>query len=335
MTREIRYNPFWGRSVIIASDRENRPWEGEVDTISPEEKTDYDPECYLCPGNRRANGDINPDYKGVWSFENDFPSLTMDADLNEEISGYGRVRPARGINEVLIYSPHHSKRLSTMNPLEVRPVIEAWINTYRRLGAVSEIEYVLIFENRGSVMGNSQLHPHGQVFAYTEIPDLIVKPQLIEFNKHRESNGGCFVCDILEKEINLQSRILSSNSGFTAFIPYAAMLPFDVIISPLRHIGSIEELDHNEINSLSEILCQVLSGLDRLYGSPYHYSMAMIQAPTDGVDYGFHMQLHITSLLRDAGIRKHLVGADIFGMIINSVDPDRAAEVLREKIKSM
>jgi len=216
-----------------------------------------------------------------------------------------------------------------MEIIEIRSVVDKWIETYERLGSESEIRYVLIFENRGSIMGNSQPHPHGQVYAFSEIPDLMIKQQIQEFKQYRERTGNCFVCDANVFEIDDGRRIIADNKSFVAYVPFAAMLPYDIAIVPLDHIAHIAELNEDNRNDLACMLKETLCGLDNLFGIPYHYSMALIQAPTDGRDYRYHMQIHITSLLRGPGIRKHIVGADIYGMIINPTNPNHTAAEIK------
>jgi UDP-glucose 4-epimerase len=328
--QEERYNPFWGRWVNIAAHRRSRPWSGETQTLEAAAVPSHDPDCYLCPGNTRVSGETNPAYESVWSFPNDFPTLTETAyDIAHEDGPY-RARTSRGLCEVVNYSPNHSQRLSALDADAVVALVDAWADIYARVGARDDIAYPLIFENRGTIMGNSQPHPHGQVYAYSTVPDLIVAPQIAEFAEYRaRADGACFVCDAVQAELNDGRRILTSNERVTAFVPYAAQYPYDIIVTPARHVPSLLGLDRAERRALALALLHALKGLDGLFDAPYHYSLALVQAPTDGVDYGYHMQAHITSLLRGPGLRKHVVGADIFGRIVNPSDPDVAAEEIR------
>jgi UDP-glucose 4-epimerase len=328
--QEERYNPFWSRWVNIAAHRRSRPWSGETQDLDSDEIPSHDPSCYLCPGNTRVSGETNPDYTSVWSFANDFPTLTQDAyDITHEDGPY-RARTSRGVCEVVNYNPNHAQRLSTLDVDAVATLVDAWADIYERLGERPDIAYPLIFENRGLIMGNSQPHPHGQVYAYSSIPDLIVAPQIAEFARYREETGGvCFVCDAARAEVDDGRRILAADEHVTAFVPYAAQFPYDVVIAPTRHVASLLDLGQDARRSMAAAVLHALTGLDGLFDAPYHYSLALVQAPTDGVDYGYHMQLHITSLLRGPGLRKHVVGADIFGRVVNPSDPDEAAEEIR------
>lgn len=334
VVQEERFNPFWNRWVNVAAHRGNRPWRGETQAMETTEDLVYEPGCYLCAGNTRVTGDVNPKYEGVWAFANDFSSLVLDAyETSEQLGPYAS-RTSRGVCEVVVYGPNHSERLSKMSVGEIGTVIDAWADIYARLGDNEHIVYPLIFENRGTVMGNSQPHPHGQVYAYGEIPDLIVKPQLAMFVDYQKEHSGCFVCDANAVETEDGRRILAEPLHTVAYVPFAAQFPYDVVITPKRHVGCLIDLQADERRDLAEVLQGVLVGLDELFDAPYHYTLAVLQAPTDGVDYGYHMQIHITSLLRGPGLRKHVVGADIFGNLINPSDPDITAEELRYAMRA-
>lgn len=325
--QEERYNPFWGRWITVAATRASRPWSGETESGArvPEAPT-YDPACYLCPGNRRTSGIENPVYPHTYAFPNDFPAMTVETYAPEPPGGSYAARPATGTCEVIVYSPDHSQRLATMSVEDIAQVVEAWIEVYDRLGARPEIDYVMIFENRGGVMGNSQLHPHGQVYAYGAIPDLMVLGQVDAFEH------GDFVDDALRVEREDGRRVLLETDAFCAFVPFAAWLPYDVTIVPKRAIRSLSETTDAERRELAGLLKRLLGGLDALFGQPYQYSMALIQAPTDGRDRPFHAQIHISSLLRGPSVRKHIVGTDIFGRSVNPSDPNVSAAEIRRAI---
>ncbi|MBS13250.1 MAG: galactose-1-phosphate uridylyltransferase [Gemmatimonadetes bacterium] len=328
--QEERYNPFWQRWITFASQRGSRPWEGDREAGGDGPSvTSYEPTCYLCPGNTRTTGIVNPDYVHTYVFENDFPSLSgPDVPVSAVGAGYA-ARTSAGVCEVIVYSRDHSARMSTMPIDGIAHVVDAWVEAYDRLSALPEIEYVLIFENRGAVMGNSQLHPHGQVYAFGSIPDLMLREQIQMFEK------SDFVAEALETELIDGRRVLHANDGFCAFVPFAAWMPYDICIAPRRAIGSLSEATDSERTDLAELLQAVLKGLDSLFDAPYQYSLALIQAPSDGQDRPFHAQIHITSLLRGPDIRKHVVGADIFGRSVNPSDPNiTAAEIRRAMSQS-
>lgn len=325
--QEERFNPFWQRWITFASGRGARPWEGDIESRDGEDAGPaYDEKCYLCPGNTRTSGAVNPDYPNTFVFPNDFPSMRADAyDPVKPGVGYD-ARASTGVCEVIVYGRHHSQRLSTMSVGSIRHVIEAWIEVYGRLGESPDIAYVMIFENRGAVMGNSQLHPHGQAYAYGSIPDLMVQGQMGAFE------ASNFVSAAVAAEREDGRRVLLENQGFCAFVPFAAWMPYDICIAPSRPIRSLSETTADERDDLARMLQKVLGGLDHLFGQPYQYSMALIQAPTDGGDGPFHAQIHITSLLRGPDIRKHVVGTDIFGRSVNPSDPNVSAAEIRRAI---
>lgn len=325
--QEERYNPFWGRWITFASSRGSRPWEGDMESDeSVSSAPAYDPSCYLCPGNKRTSGAVNPDYEHTFVFSNDFPSMAPGAYDPVPPGGPYQSRPSAGICEVIVYSSNHSQRMSTMSVEEVGHVVNAWVEVYDRLGSLPGIEYVMIFENRGAVMGNSQLHPHGQAYAYGSIPDLMVREQLKTFE------SGNFVSGVLAAEQEDGRRMVHEDKSFSAFVPFAAWLPYDVVILPRRPIRSLSEAMASERTDLSEALKRILSGLDQLFGSPYQYSLALIQAPTNGSHPTFHTQIHISSLLRGPDVRKHIVGTDIFGRSVNPSDPNISAAEIRVAI---
>jgi UDP-glucose 4-epimerase len=325
--QEERFSPFWRRWITFASSRGSRPWEGDVESHAQTvHGPEHDPACYLCPGNTRTSGAVNPEYDYTFAFPNDFPSMTEDAYIPDQPSGSYAARPSTGVCEVIVYGRHHSQRMSTMPTVQIEHVIDAWTEVYDRLGQRLDVDYVMVFENRGAVMGNSQLHPHGQVYAYGSIPDLMVRDQLVAF---RDAN---FVSEALDAELVDGRRILFENNGFCAFVPFASWMPYDICILPRRPIRSFSETSPSERGELAKLLKVVLAGMDNLFGRPYQYSMALIQAPTDGSDAPFHAQIHITSLLRGPDIRKHVVGTDIFGRSVNPSDPNVSAAEIRRAI---
>jgi len=325
--QEERYNPFWGRWITFAASRGSRPWEGAIEArASGGSRIDYDEACYLCPGNTRTSGAINPYYDQTFVFPNDFPSMVADAYEPAEPGGAYNARSSTGVCEVIVYSRDHSARMATMSTQAIEKVVDSWIDVYDRLSQQPEISYVLVFENRGAVMGNSQLHPHGQVYAYGHIPDLMVKQQIEAFET------GDFVSDTIDAELGDGRRIVYSGDAFCAFVPFAAWLPYDICLVPRRPLRHVGEMNAEERHELAVALQTLSGGLDQLFGQPYQYSLALIQAPTDGSAQTFHFQIHISSLLRGPEIRKHIVGTDIFGRSVNPSDPNVSAAEVRKAI---
>ena len=325
--QEERYNPFWGRWITFSSSRGSRPWEGDIESRdSATTGPVHDATCYLCPENERTSGEINPKYEHTFVFPNDFPSMAEGAYSPVSPRGPYQARASAGFCEVIVYSPNHSHRMSTMSVEELGKVVDTWIEVYDRLGNQPGIEYVMIFENRGAVMGNSQLHPHGQAYAYGSVPDLMMREQLKAFE------SGNFVAEVLTSEQEDGRRIIHEDDSFIAFVPYSAWLPYDVVLLPRRPLRSLSEATASERADLATALKRILSGLDQLFGSPYQYSLALIQAATNKSDQVFHTQIHISSLLRGPDLRKHIVGADIFGRSVNPSDPNISAAEIRAAI---
>ena len=326
--QEMRYNPFWDQWVVIASNTGNRPWNGDrLDQVTLE-TPHFVQDCYLCPGNSRVSGGVNPDYQEPWFFANDFSCMPSDAPLMpaREVGPY-RVASSRGHCEVIVYHRDHSQRLSTMDVRDIRQVIDIIAQRYEELGALDDVKYVFFFENRGKVMGNSQPHPHGQIYAYPMIPSRMAGHQTERCN--REQQGGkCFVCDANSFEIEQKDRVLSLTDHFVAYVPYAALFPFDIVIAPRAHKSSLVQLDSGERDNLASILKQVTSGLDNMFSVPHQYTMGMIQAPTDGIDRGWHMQIHLTSFLRNPIVLKYEVGPDRFCQMTNPSSPEGIAVLI-------
>jgi UDP-glucose 4-epimerase len=267
--QEERYNPFWRRWITFAAARGARPWDGHIEVADEAQAASaYDASCYLCPGNTRTSGQVNPKYSGTFVFPNDFPSMMSETHDPTPEGGSYRTRPSTGICEVIVYNPNHSQRMATMSTEDIRGIVESWVEVYDRLGSQQGIEYVLIFENRGDIMGNSQLHPHGQAYAYGSIPDLMVSGQLESFA------DGDFVAEALASELDDGRRIVYEDDSFCAFVPFAAWLPYDVILAPRRRLSSLSDATLSEKDDLAVALKQILSGLDSLFGSPYQYSLA-------------------------------------------------------------
>lgn len=334
MLREQRYSPFWDKWINVVASRQLRPWGGGEEDIKEKALPGYVRDCYLCPGNTRVSGRKNPSYKNTFVFPNDFPTFAMDSSFTQVQDGPYGARGAGGICEVMAYSPKHNDRFSEMSAGRLQKIIDLWIETYRRLSRKKGIKYVLLFENRGEVMGNSQLHPHGQVYASSSIPDMLVSPQIKKFSSYRKKTGRCFVCDSVKAERNDGRRILAESGSFVAFTPFAPMFPYEVMIVPSRHIGVLSQMKKDEKKDLAKTLKTILSAMDKVFGSPYHYSLAVIQSPVGTEGRGFHFQIYITSFLIGNNVKKYVVGYDIFGDMINPTCPEWIAEKIRYSMRS-
>lgn len=326
-----RFNPLTGEWLLVSPHRTKRPWQGQVEKPNTEISPVYDPTCYLCPGNTRAGDMVNPVYTDVFVFENDFAALQPNipkGDLNE--NNLLIAQSERGICRVLCFSPNHGLTLSRMPAGDIKKVVDEWLKQYSELGGVEFINHVQIFENRGEMMGSSNPHPHGQIWASESIPNEPQK-EIISQRKYYEENGRCLLCDYVKLESEKGERIVVQNEHFAAIVPFWAIYPFEVLIAGKNHHGSVDEFDEAEKSALADILKQVTTRYDNLFLTPFPYSMGFHQKPTDGKNYDFlHFHAHFyPPLLRSATIRKFLVGFELLGSPQRDITPESAAERLR------
>lgn len=317
---ELRWHPILEEWVITATHRQDR-------TFLPPD--DY---CPLCPTKPGAFPTEVPaqDYEIV-TFENKFPSLRHPAPepIVEETELY-KVRPADGICEVLCYTPRHAGTLTDASIEEMKNLVEVWTDRFRDLGDRDFIEYVLIFENKGEVIGVTLNHPHGQIYAFPFIPPKIQR-ELASASKHMDRTGRCLFCDIIDEEIKDGRRIVVENNSFIAMIPFFARYPYEVYILSRKHHQSMLTFNEEERADLANILKVVLLKYDNLWGIPLPYMMIMHQAPTDGRDYGyyhFHIEFHPPN--RTKTKLKFLAGCETgAGSYINDTAAEEKAAELR------
>ena len=282
-----RRNPLTNEWILVSPHRATRPWQGEVAKLPQNFQPAYDPDCYLCPGNIRAGGIGNPDYPSTFVFENDFAALkpnTRPQSLDVENKGLLVAEAEPGICRVMCFSPRHDLTLATMETSAIEPVITAWTEQFRELGAIEHIKHVQIFENRGSMMGASNPHPHCQIWATSSIPDVPAK-ELLSQQEYLKSHSTCLLCDYVKLEEQQEARIVTQNSDFVALVPFWAVWPFEVLICSRRHRGSLLDLTPGEVRSLSTLLKQVTATYDKVFDVPFPYSMGFHQAPTDNLDH--------------------------------------------------
>ncbi len=328
-----RWNPLKRDWVVVSPHRTQRPWQGQTEEKATPPSLEYDPTCYLCPGNTRAGGHKTPAYTGTYVFENDFAALKFDVpvasmDLNK--SGLLRAETERGICRVLCFDPRHDLTLATMELPAIRRVVDMWDAQAAELGARPEVHYVQIFENRGSMMGASNPHPHGQIWATEHIPNeptLELAAQLEYFEQHRVS----LLTAYLELELNQRERIVAENDTWVALVPFWAVWPFELLVLPKRRVGSLAELIGSERDGLAAILQQVTRGYNRVFDTPFPYSMGLHPAPSDNEEHPeWHLHAHFyPPLLRSATVRKFMVGFELLGSPQRDITPESAAETLR------
>ena len=327
-----RFNPLTREWVLVSPHRTQRPWLGQTERAARPAEQRYDPDCYLCPGNRRANGEVNPPYPQTLVFANDFPALQREAG-GEAIDESGLIvaEPERGLCKVVCFSPRHDLTLARMSVDEIEPVVKVWTEERRALGALEAIRWVQIFENRGAMMGASNPHPHCQIWATESLPNEAVK-ELASQRAYQEQRGGCLLCDYLALELDAKARIVCENECFVALTPFWAVWPFETLALPRRHFGAMDEMSGAEARGLADILRQLTIRYDNLFEISFPYSMGFHQSPTDGVPHPeqhFHAHFY-PPLLRSASVRKFMVGFEMLGTPQRDITPESAAARLRE-----
>ncbi len=325
-----RFNPLTGEWVLVSPHRARRPWQGQVEDTALPDMPAHDPDCYLCAGNVRANGDRNPDYAATFVFDNDFAALTSDAPDERFEDGLLLAEGESGICRVVCFSPRHDLTLARMAVADIETVVETWVEQYQELGAHPDIAQVQIFENRGSVMGCSNPHPHGQIWASRHLTNEMIR-ETANQRAYYDRTGRPLLMDYLEQELALNDRILYRNKDFVVLVPYWAVWPFETMILPLWPIRSMDEMTANERRQLADALSHITIRYDNLFRTSFPYSMGFHQQPTDGGDHPeWLMHAHFyPPLLRSATVKKFMVGFEMLGSPQRDITPEQAAERLR------
>lgn len=327
-----RLNLLTGEWVLVSPHRAKRPWLGQVEKTPPENLPHYDPECYLCPGNRRSGGIMNPSYDGTFVFDNDFAALLpLEGSESSDPESLLVAQSEAGVSRVICFSPRHDLSIPLLSQAELEAVVRTWTEQYLDLGAKDFIHSVQIFENKGAMMGASNPHPHSQVWATSHLPNETVK-ELERQSAYRNEHGSCLLCDYLHAELASGERIVAANETFTALVPYWAVWPFEILLLSHRHFGSMADLTPAETGGLADILRQVSTRYDNLFEISFPYSMGFHQTPTDGMQYPHqHFHAHYyPPLLRSATVRKFMVGFELLAMPQRDITPETAAQRLRD-----
>ncbi len=331
-----RYNPLLDEWVLCSPGRLKRPWLGQTDMPTPGPATPpaYDPDCYMCPGNERASGEQNPDYASVFLFDNDYPALTAPEstdDSTPDTSPLLVAAPERGHSRVVCFSPRHDLHLGAMTPSAVRQVVDAWAEESERLATDENASYVQIFENRGLMMGASNPHPHGQIWATEHVPTIPARKAHQQQDYWRQ-HGSDLLGDYLEEELRRDERVIESNDHWIHLVPFWAVWPFETMLVPRRHVGDVSELDDDERGALAQIVGKLTRRYDALFETPFPYSMGWYQRPRDG-DPRAGSRLHavyLPPLVRSATVRKFLVGYEM----TSEPQRDFTAEEACERLKA-
>jgi UDPglucose--hexose-1-phosphate uridylyltransferase len=328
-----RFNPLTNEWILVSPHRAKRPWLGEVASPPPEIRPAYDPTCYLCPGNARAGGNVNPPYTGTFVFDNDFPALLPDTPTDEPTDHpLFRVQGERGICRVICFSPRHDLTLAQMETPDIRRVVDTWAEQTLDLGTRDFIGYVQIFENRGEMMGASNPHPHGQIWSTMRLPREIEK-ELIAQRDYYNAYGITLLAEYLAEERRRGVRIVYANEHWTVLVPFWAIWPFETLLISNRAVPSIPALDDAERDALADALHQITVRYDNVFRTSFPYSMGFHQQPTDGATYPFwHLHAHFyPPLLRSATIKKHMVGYEMLATPQRDITAEQAADRLRQQ----
>ena len=327
-----RYNILTGEWILVSPHRTKRPWLGKVEKLTTERRPAYDENCYLCPTNTRIGGDKNPNYKGTFVFENDFAALLPDApegSINK--GGLLKAESESGICRVINFSPDHSLTLAQMDEASILSVVDTWIEQYTELGSKENINHVQIFENKGDIMGNSNPHPHGQIWSQKTVPVENAK-KVIQQKLHFDENGSGLLADYIKIEMEEKERIVFENEHFLVLVPFWAVWPYETMIVPKRMMKDISMMNLSEKKAFAEAIKNITVKYDNLFEISFPYSSGIHQAPTDGGNhesYHWHMSFY-PPLLRSATVKKFMVGYEMFGNPQRDITAEFSAKRLRE-----
>ncbi len=328
-----RFNALTGEWLLVSPHRALRPWQGQQEAPDTASRPAHDPGCYLCPGNQRANGVRNPDYPGTFVFDNDFAALRADAPAGGfERGGLLRAEAETGVCRVICFSPRHDLTLPEMSPAEIRQVVDVWTQEFATLGARPDINYVQIFENKGAVMGCSNPHPHGQIWAQRTVPGEPAKETQQQL-AHFETHGRTLLTDYLAIELAEASRLVLENAHWVALVPFWAAWPFETLLLPRRPVADLTQLSNPEKDALADALRRLTIRYDNLFQTSFPYSAGLHQRPTDGAAHPeWHLHLHFfPPLLRSASVRKFMVGYELLANPQRDITPEWAAGQLRQQ----
>jgi UDPglucose--hexose-1-phosphate uridylyltransferase len=329
---EERWHPLREEWVVVAAHRQSRPWNGE--TVTPATRPSvprYAPDCYLCPGNARVSGAHNPAYEGIHVFDNDHPCVSVGAPPPEpQPAGVFESRRADGVARVVCYTPRHDLSLAELPEADVAALLRAWQQQTRELGARPEVNHVLVFENKGEVVGVSNPHPHGQIYA-TNFVFKTIETEVRAGARHLAETGRVLFQDLIRAEAQDGRRLLARADGAVAFVPYFARYAYEAYVAPAATHARIDTLSEREVDGLAAVLRRVLIQYDNMWRMSFPYVLALHQAPTDGDDHrGFHFHIELHPPLRRPNLLKYLAGPEIGGgNFLADTSPEAKAAELR------
>lgn len=325
-----RYNPLLDEWVLCSPHRLDRPWQGQVEGRGPTEEAAYDPSCYLCPGNLRANGERNPDYQATLAFDNDFPALSRETQPRSFDEGLLRSASETGVCRVICFSPRHDLSLASMDTPAIRRVVDAWAEEVERLSSRADIRHVQVFENKGALMGCSNPHPHGQVWATQSLPTLPLR-KLARQQAYHDAHGRDLLGDYLRQEEALGERIVLDNEHWVVLVPFWAVWPFETLVLPRARVPDLPSLSAPQRDALADVVRRLGVCYDSLFRCSFPYSMGWHGRPVDGQEHRY-ARLHaffLPPLLRSASVRKFLVGYELAAEPQRDLTPEEAASRLR------
>ncbi|MFM7643736.1 MAG: UDP-glucose--hexose-1-phosphate uridylyltransferase [Sphingomonadales bacterium] len=329
-----RYNPLLDEWVLVSPQRNLRPWLGQQEDAAIAQLLTHDPNCYLCPGNQRSAGELNPNYQDCFVFDNDFPALDTNSGPDDLIAPSGNsffnTQSALGINRVVCYSPRHDLTMADLSDEALINVIRTWKTQFEELAAISFIDYVQIFENKGAMMGCSNPHPHGQIWAQEGLPTLVSRTQA-HLQRYFQIHQEPLLEAYLREELELMERVIYQNDHFVVLVPFWAVWPFETLILPKYSIKDLSELNAASINDLATALSKLTKAFDAIFNVSFPYSAGFHQAPCDGKahpEWTIHMHFY-PPLLRSASVKKFQVGYELLAEAQRDMTPEQSAEILR------
>ena len=328
-----RYNPLTDEWILVSPHRALRPWKGKVESLPSEERPHYDAACYLCPGNGRAGGARNPNYAETFVFDNDFGALLPGTPADEFADGgLLLARGERGVCRVVCFSPRHDMTLAEMEREQIVNIVNVWADEYASLAQQRQIGYVQIFENKGELMGCSNPHPHGQIWASGSVPAEPAREGR-QLQAYLAEKGHCLLCDYRVLEEDRGERIVCANEAFVALVPFWAVWPFETMVLPRRHLQDLNAMSDDEKTLLADILRRVTVRYDNVFHVSFPYSSGIHQAPTTGGPYPeWHLHMHFyPPLLRSATVKKFMVGYEMLANPQRDVTAEVSAATLREQ----
>lgn len=323
-----RYDPLRDEWVLVSAGRTKRPWQGREERPPQATRPSYDPSCYLCPGNTRANGERNPQYDRTFVFTNDFAALRPDTSEEVRTDGLLRAEGQRGTSRVICFSPRHDLTLSVMDVAGVRAVVDLWAAQTVELG--STYRWVQVFENRGEAMGASNPHPHGQIWAGTALPGEAAREQRSQ-RAYLDRRGTRLLLDYVAQEVS-GPRVVVENDAWLIVLPFWAMWPYETLVLPKEPVSRVPDLDGPRRDALASALLGLLNRYDGLFDQPFPYSMGWHQAPFDDearADEAWQLHAHFYPPLLRASVRKFMVGYELLAEAQRDITPEDAAAQLR------